>query len=189
MKNNFLLKYETVICAIMIALTVSIFNTAVFAQKTKTNNHKQTHSGELPHDIRSDEENFSANDSEIFILVNAERVRHGLNRLFWDEDLADIARDYSKKMADEDFFGHFDSNGQSVVERAKAAKLKNWSKIGENLFSIDGLDKFDGFTVEKWMQSPTHRDNILDKDWTTTGIGIVKSASGEIFITQVFIKR
>lgn len=87
----------------MIALTVSIFNTAVFAQKTKINNHKQTHSGELLDDIRSDEENFSADDSEIFILVNAERVRHGLNRLFWDEDLADIARDYSKKMADEDF--------------------------------------------------------------------------------------
>jgi uncharacterized protein YkwD len=182
MKNYFPGKYETILYAIMIALTVSIFNAAVFAQKTEINNHKITNTTETPDD-------FAADDNEIFILINAERARNGLNRLFWDEDLADIARDYSKKMADEDFFGHFDSNGQSVVERAKAAKLKHWSKIGENLFSIDGLDKFDGFTVEKWMESTMHRNNILDKDWTTTGIGIVKSASGEFFITQVFIKR
>ncbi len=79
------------------------FQYSRICSKTKTINHKKTHSGELHDDIRSNEGNFSVDDSEIFILVNAERVRHGLNRLFWDEDLADIALDYSKKMADEDF--------------------------------------------------------------------------------------
>lgn len=182
MKAKIFAILKIIVCAVLIWLNILFFNSAAVSQKIKISDSKTI----SPVKVSG---SFDADDFQIFTLVNSERIKRGLNQLLWDDKLAEIARDYSEKMSREDFFGHFDSNGQSVVERAKTAKLKHWSKIGENLFSIAGLDKFDAFAVKHWMNSPTHRDNILDKDWTTTGIGIAKSEDGEIFITQIFIQR
>ena len=133
--------------------------------------------------------NFDTDEDEIFDLVNSERQKNNLNELAWDNQLSEIARNYSRQMADENFFDHFDPQGADVVMRAKQANLKHWSKIGENLFSVANLRNFDRFAVKNWMLSPTHRQNILDADFNTAGIGIAESASGEVFITQVFIRR
>ncbi len=165
-----------------IVLFVCIFKTAGFSQNGKPNDLNKTESVEISDD-------FDSYLFRIFTLINAERTKRGLNRLLWDDGTAKIALDYSKKMATENFFGHYDSNGQSVSERAKSAKLKHWSKIGENLFMIEQIENFDGFAVKNWMKSPTHRQNVLDPEWTMTGIGIAESKNGEIFITQIFIKR
>ena len=133
--------------------------------------------------------NFDRDEDEIFALVNDVRQKNNLNALVWDNQLAEIARNYSEQMADENFFDHFDPQGADVVVRAKKSNLRHWSKIGENLFSVEHLRNFDAFAVKNWMNSPTHRQNILDADFNTAGIGVAESASGEIFITQVFIRR
>lgn len=127
-------------------------------------------------------------ESEIFELVNEERRRKRLNQLEWNDDLARIARNYSKKMARENFFDHYDSDGANVIDRAKSARLKNWSKIGENLFFCQGIRNYSGFAVKGWLNSSSHRRNMLDREWTQTGIGVAKSRGGEIYVTQVFMK-
>ena len=112
-----------------------------------------------------------------------------MGNLEWDDELAEMARDYSEKMAREDFFQHIDRDGKSVAERAKAHKLKNWNGIGENLFVCSGVSSFSNLAVKAWMKSLTHRQNILSDFWTTTGIGIAESKAGKIYITQIFIDR
>ena len=134
-------------------------------------------------------ENFSFDEREIFVLINRERRKRRLAELQWNDDLADMARKYSEKMADENFFSHFDVKGANVARRAQKARIKGWSKIGENLFTIENAVEFDAFAVKAWMNSPSHRLNILDKDWTESGIGIAQSENGDIYVTQVFIKR
>lgn len=134
-------------------------------------------------------ENLQIDEDNIFHLVNAERRKNNLSDLVWDDQLSEMARRYSGQMARENFFDHFDSNGADIVTRAKNARINHWSKIGENLFSIEGMQNFDAFAVKNWMDSPTHRQNILDADFNTAAIGIARSSGGEIFITQVFIKR
>lgn len=133
--------------------------------------------------------NFETDEHEIFRLINAERRKHRLGELGWDDNLAKLARRYSEKMWRENFFSHFDFEGANVAKRAQKAKIKNWSKIGENLFWVEPMSRFDVFAVEAWMESPTHRDNILDEEWTTTGIGVSEADNGDIYITQVFIKK
>jgi uncharacterized protein YkwD len=133
--------------------------------------------------------NFDDNEDEIFALVNEERLKKDLNALNWDDHLSEIARNYSKQMARENFFDHFDPKGADIVVRAKKSKLRRWDKIGENLFYFKGESDYKDFAVRNWMKSPTHRQNILDKDFNTAGIGIAESGDGEIFITQVFIRR
>ncbi len=132
-------------------------------------------------------ENFDDDEFQIFQLVNSERYKNQLNNLEWDDKLAKIAREYSQTMARENFLEHTDAQGKTVVDRAKDQRLGNWRKIGENLFFCRGITKFDTIAVKGWMKSMTHRQNILDKSWTATGIGIAQSRDGSIYITQVFL--
>jgi uncharacterized protein YkwD len=133
--------------------------------------------------------NVESNEREIFDLINQERNRKGLGELAWDANLSRLARDYSQKMARENFFSHYDGNGEAVNDRAKAMRIRNWSKIGENLFFCEGYGNPNAMAVRGWMKSPTHRDNILDPDYNVSGIGIALAESGRIYITQVFIER
>lgn len=167
MKINFFGKPKSIVFVLLavIVINFSVFNQTAFAGK------------------------FDDDEFQIFQLVNTERYKYRLENLEWDDKLAEIARDYSRQMAHENFFEHTDLQGKSVVDRAKDWRLKNWSKIGENLFFCSGVKNFDAFSVRGWMKSATHRQNILDESWTATGIGIAESNDGKIFITQIFIER
>lgn len=128
----------------------------------------------------------SDEEYEIFELVNRERSRFRLNSLEWDDDLARVARNFSRQMAREGFFSHSDKKGKTVIQRAADAQ---WSKIGENLFMCAGLDDFTAFSVRGWMKSPSHRKNILDRSWTDTGIGVYRTWDDQVYVTQVFVMR
>ena len=132
--------------------------------------------------------NYDDNEHRIFELINVQRRKIRLNDLIWDERLARMARAYSKKMAKENFFDHADFEGRTVIDRAEDSSIKNWRKIGENLFYLEGNRDFDALAVGSWMKSPSHRQNILDENWTATGIGVAESSDGKIYITQVFVE-
>jgi len=127
-------------------------------------------------------------EREIFELVNDERRKKRLNELNWNGDLAKIARAYSRKMAKESFFSHYDKDGKSVVERANDAKVRGWRQIGENLFFCQCPNDYSDFVVKGWMKSASHRRNILNGKFTSGGIGIAESRDGEIYVTQVFVQ-
>jgi uncharacterized protein YkwD len=131
---------------------------------------------------------FGDDEEEIFALVNEERRKKRLSNLDWDDDLARVARKYSQQMAKGNFFGHFDRNGDGVEQRADAAKIQ-WDEIGENLYFCQGLQDFNTAAVKGWMNSPGHRQNILHKSWTDSGIGVAESRDGKIYVTQVFIRK
>ncbi|HYJ89815.1 MAG TPA: CAP domain-containing protein, partial [Pyrinomonadaceae bacterium] len=128
-------------------------------------------------------------EMQVLSLVNRERAHSGLSELAWNDSLADLAQNYSEKMAREGFFDHIDSDGNSVVERAKHSHIRGWQKIGENLFECDPTNDLASLAIRGWMHSPTHRDNILDPEWRATGIGIAYSSDGEIYITEVFADK
>lgn len=133
--------------------------------------------------------NIEDDEFEIFELVNKERRKKGLGNLYWDDDLSRLARNYSKKMARSNFFSHYDSDGESVIDRAAKSRISGWKKIGENLFYCEGMDDYNSVAVKGWMRSPSHRQNMLDRSWTDSGIGIARSRDGKVYVTQVFIKR
>ena len=123
-------------------------------------------------------------EQEVFQLVNRERSRVRLGGLVWDERLARVARDYSRRMAREGFFDHYDPNGKTVLDRA--ARVPGWTRIGENLFVCEEQPYYTTAAIRGWLKSPTHKTNMLDRTWTATGIGIATARDGSIFITQVF---
>jgi uncharacterized protein YkwD len=130
---------------------------------------------------------FYDDELRVFSLVNQERAKRGLSSIQWNAGLSDLARSFSRQMADEGFFDHYDKQGASVVDRARRARIKGWHKIGENLFYCERSPQFVGLAIRGWLRSPAHRDNMFDPSWTATGIGIARASNGQIYITEVFV--
>lgn len=127
-------------------------------------------------------------EKKVFELINEERRKRRLNDLVWDSRLGSLARAYSSKMANENFFSHRDLKGKSLVDRANDFNITNWSGLGENLYFCRGYDDPTDRAVEGWLKSPGHRANLLKSSWTSTGIGIAKASDGRIYVTQVFMR-
>ena len=120
-------------------------------------------------------------------LVNAERKKQGLPPLKHNEALTKIARNYSRRMRQEDFFSHYDPKGKSVSDRVRGANL-SYRMVGENLaMNVNAPDPIE-IAVSGWMKSKGHRENILRKEFTETGLGIWKDGRTYHF-TQIFLRR
>ncbi len=126
-------------------------------------------------------------EDEIFDLVNRERRKARLPEFVLDSQLSRVARKYSRQMARGGFFGHYDRDGNSVVERVTDENIIGWRKIGENLFFCDGFDDVGGAAVKGWLRSSGHRRNMLDRVYTNTGIGVAEARGGGFYVTQVFL--
>lgn len=133
----------------------------------------------------------SANEVEarVFEMMNARRLLAGLRPLVWSDDLAAVARMHSQNMANGRFFSHKDLEGGFVDDRAARLGIFNWIAIGENIAFVKGYADPAVTAVEKWMNSPSHKQNILNQRWRQTAIGIAVADDGAIYLTQVFIER
>ena len=119
-------------------------------------------------------------------LINKERAEQGLSALNWNEKAAQIARLHSENMAHYKFFNHRGLDGLMVNDRADNIAL-DWRAIGENIAYNRGYDDPVGFTIQRWMGSPSHKENILDKRWKESGVGIITAPDGTYYLTQVFL--
>ena len=92
-------------------------------------------------------------------------------------------------MAEGGFFSHKGTDGSFVDQRAESLGMDNWASIGENIAFIRGYEKPADMAVEKWMQSPSHRNNLLSPRWREGAVGVAVGANGTLYFTQVFILR
>lgn len=126
-------------------------------------------------------------EKRVFALINAKRAALGAPALSWCPKCADVARGHSKEMALYDYFSHTDVDGNLVDARADNAGLTDWSAIGENIAYIRGFQDPAEYAVERWLLSPSHRENLLDPRWRETGVGLAVTSDGTYFFTQIFV--
>jgi uncharacterized protein YkwD len=131
----------------------------------------------------------SAVESRAFELMNAQRIANGLDSLVWDEAIISLARTHSQSMAEGKYFSHKDPSGGYVDSRASKLGIFNWMAIGENIAFMKGYDDPASMAVEKWMQSTSHKKNILSGQWRDSAIGVAVADDGAIYFTQVFIAK
>jgi uncharacterized protein YkwD len=103
----------------------------------------------------------------ISYLVNQKRIENGLQPLNVDSDLNTAATSKSDDMMSRDYFEHF-AFGMTPWDFINKSGYK-YLYAGENL-AMD-FDTAEG-TVNGWMNSPKHRENILNPDYEDMGIGI-----------------
>jgi uncharacterized protein YkwD len=127
-------------------------------------------------------------EQNCFDAVNHQREVKGLRALEESDELLEVARDYSRRMAEEGFFSHIDPEGKSVRERVREAGLR-WHVLGENLAFSRGYVSPVAATLVGWMDSPTHRKNILEPSYTEGAVGAWISSKGTVYFTQIFLKK
>jgi uncharacterized protein YkwD len=151
-------------------------------------------------------------EERVHDLVNVARGADGLGTLDLEPRLSVIARRHSQDMAANSYFEHVNLQGQSPTDRGDAAGYtcrKDYGSyytigIAENLFqnnlydsitymngnpiSYDwnSIEKIAGSSVDGWMESPGHRQNILTPTFDREGIGVAIAADDRVYITEDF---
>lgn len=118
--------------------------------------------------------------------INEIRQEQGLRPLQNNDRLAQVARDYSRLMAEKNFFSHTGPDGRNVGQRVQAAGIVYWI-VGENLFKSVNIPDPGPIAVKGWMESPGHRENILNARYSETGVGVWRQGNSYYF-TQLFLR-
>jgi uncharacterized protein YkwD len=109
-------------------------------------------------------------------LINNRRAVRGLPRLRLNRKLSKAAFWHSHDMVRRNYFGHVSGAGRDVVDRLYMSGYLggrfSWT-VGENLAWGSGSFGSPAHIVERWMNSPGHRRNILDSRFREIGIGVL----------------
>src|SRR4051812_12367301 len=114
----------------------------------------------------------SAAESDFVSRTNAARAAAGVGGLTVADDLVAVARQHSAEMA---------SQGRIYHNPNLATDVKGWQAVGENVGTGGSVQA----VQDAFMNSPTHRDNILKGRYTQVGIGVVWNGNA-LYVTEVF---
>lgn len=128
-------------------------------------------------------------ERKAFEITNQKRKENGLPPIVWSEDMAKVARLHSESMARYKYFSHAGLDGSMVNDRADSLGFSNWRAIGENIAYNRGYENPVEFACQRWMQSQSHRENILNPRWKEAGIGVAITEEGTYYFTQVFLLK
>ncbi|WP_244312629.1 CAP domain-containing protein [Microbispora hainanensis] len=122
----------------------------------------------------------TAIENEVVRLTNVERAKAGCGPLKHDARLRAAAYAHSADMSAKNYFDHTSKDGRSFADRITAAGY-TWRAAAENIAKGYGTAQA---VVQGWMNSPGHRQNILNCNYTDIGVGYV--AAGGPYWTQDF---
>lgn len=105
---------------------------------------------------------------EIINMVNSERTRRGIAPLVENKALDRSAQNKTNDEQKYGYFAHTSPFGASLWYWLKKEGYK-FHCAGENLAKNYMTAKE---VVDAWMKSPTHKANILDKDFKEIGVGV-----------------
>ena len=132
-------------------------------------------------------EDFDDNQrDELLTLINQARIDEGVDALTINPTLNQVAQDFAQQMDDEDFFSHLSPNGDSAADRVRDAGYK-YRFVGENIAKGQVTAQF---AFDTWKESAGHWDNIINPNYTETGLGQFKVTNDRLykgyFWVQVF---
>ena len=130
--------------------------------------------------------NLNGLEAEILKLINKVRADHGLSQLQVVQSLTDIARTRCNDMVSRGYFSHYTPEGTTFFNIMRNAGI-GWSNAGENLGNATpaGYGSPSAF-INAWMNSASHRDNMLRGHYRLIGVGIV-DGGGRRVITTIFL--
>lgn len=126
--------------------------------------------------------NLSQEEQETLDLVNEYRKQNGLEALKPLDRLQQTAKLKATDLVENEYFSHHSKQLGTPFEMLKANQV-DYDIAGENLAGNMAPKK----AVESWMNSKTHRENILEEKFNYTGVCVVESPIyGKVFV-QLFI--
>ncbi len=100
--------------------------------------------------------------------ANAERAQRGLQPLHWDRALYSAASYHAEQMAERESISHQYQGEPELMVRGQAAGAR-FSVISENVAEAPSALMIQ----DAWMNSPKHRENLLDPRVDSIGIRVI----------------
>ena len=145
-------------------------------------------------------------------LLNLQRVMHGIAPLDHVEKIRLIARSHSEDMATKDYLLHVNLAGLDPTDRGNRAGYEcrkdygsyftyglaenihqgwtfgSYQMVNGKMVNVDWLtlEEMAQSAVDGWMNSPGHRQNILDSSYDRAGMGVAIAEDGKVFFTHNF---
>lgn len=127
----------------------------------------------------------STNPADIILnLINKARKENGLAELKIDSMLDATATNKAIDMVKNNYFSHTSPTYGSPFEMMKNAGI-SYKTAGENIAGNPSLED----AVSSWLNSESHRKNILSNAYNYIGIGVEKSDTYGYIIVAMFIGK
>lgn len=125
---------------------------------------------------QADRANPAADEQSFVAKINQVRAENGLRPLAVDGELTAIGRRWAGKMAAAGQISHNPNFPNEVTQ--------DWEKLGENVGVGSNVDELH----DAFVKSPAHLRNIVDKDFTHIGVGVVYTEDGSLYTSHQFMK-
>jgi uncharacterized protein YkwD len=161
----------------MCRLTFSLilFCTVVLALSAQEKKEEQKN------DDKKDQLKITKEEQAIIDLTNAERKKGDAMSLTPNAQLMTAARLHAANMAKQDKLEHV-LDEMDVADRVKEAGYL-FVTTGENIAWNQATPKE---AVKAWMDSPGHKENMMNPDFTEIGVAVMKNKKGQRYWVQVF---
>lgn len=140
--------------------------------------------GFLREDLLLQNENNNQNQETVINLINEKRIANGLTPLKVDPALQIVAQNKAEDMVKNNYFSHESPTYGSPFDMMKNAGIL-FKKAGENIAGNSSIED----AVSSWIESETHRKNLLSPDYDYIGVGVTKSATYGYIIVAMFIQK
>jgi uncharacterized protein YkwD len=125
-------------------------------------------------------------EQQLYGLQNNERTKAGLAGLALDPTLEAIARQRASDMAAKNYFAHTSPTGETAFSIMESYHYY-YSIAGENIARNNYPDdQSASIAMTGFMNSPSHRANVLDSRYSYVGIGLAFGPDGMKYFAVVF---
>lgn len=128
-------------------------------------------------------QDMSSQESQMYQLLNNERIKNGLKPLTYMPELTRLARLKSQDIIDNNYFSHISPTYGSFANMVYNAGI-SFHSVGENL----AMSRSVTHAFYQFMGSSGHKANMLNRNFTHVGIGVVSYQYG-VVVTQLFIMQ
>ncbi len=129
--------------------------------------------------------------ADVFRLLNQERARRGLAPLTLDARLAQAADLQALNMARASDASGPDAALQHTLPGVAQPTFESRLNYVGYAYRTAGENIADGYSsaadvMAAWMQSASHRENVLSPDYAAVGVAVRSDGDGRLFFCQVF---
>jgi uncharacterized protein YkwD len=124
-------------------------------------------------------------------LASQDRARYGLAKLRADPLLSKAAQMHAEDMLRRHYFSHYSPEGKTASDRfatvgGRGGAAENLLVLQDSTLLRTGIDHGRlGFFERSWMNSPGHRQNLLDPRYGRFGFGVAMSGD-RLYAVQLF---
>ena len=137
-------------------------------------------------EIINENEDFdlTQDESELLSLINTEREKNNLSALKIDKDLQNVARLKANDLVENNYFSHISPIYGTPFEMLKSNKI-SYKTASENIAGNSSISN----AFDSWMNSESHKNNILSNDYNYTGLAVVDSIAYGKIIVELFVGK